>query len=312
MWENRTYTEELRKSMYAEKTRPPEFRDVIRKQTGPLDPNYPYPVFEISRSIDLHVVPIGREHRLWAVEKSTEEVLGKYSGEEFFWYDDEQATEAVRVLRDKVPGAKQGSGFVSDLRTVLQTELTREFDDQLSQKLQPALVRVLKEWTSTVDAEEATYPGQSTVRRTEWTIRLDGNKATIGDWEATYTTEQLCQQSPEKFRVDVRRWFPDNLYLTQTGWFDLSRFWIEQASVRGFADSDVREMHDIVGLRRGGTGAFHLCTEPGQPACHVGSCSGERAPFDLDNLPVAARLCSHCHSHVKERLVRRMLGAAVG
>lgn len=308
MWENRTYQRTLRESMYIQQGRLPDFSDVVEGRIEPEDESFPYPVFSINNNLDLHIIPRAENHRLWIVEKTTDKVLAKYSRKEFFWYDEGKAEDAVTALRNQVPGKEQGTGFLDSLRRILTTYLVKEFDRDLSANLRSPAVRLLKSWTTTVQARKNTYPSDDPVTRTEWTIRLVGDETTTGQWKETYNTEDLCQQTPTKFIRDIRRWFPDSLYLTQTGWFDLSRYWIEQAAVNSFAKEDSQPLNnEEVRLRRGRTGRFHLCKKRKTPVCHVTECSGEPAPFDLDELPVAAQLCSHCHSHIKKRLVARKL-----
>jgi len=131
------------------------------------------------------------------------------------------------------------------LGTALQDALATDellhdiFSEQLTEKLRPPTVRWLRDRTKSVSADTVEYTGGAYVK-TEWTIELEpeSNRGEQSPRTLEFHTDDPIQQDSQRFRVDYRQLFRQQIRCSNTWWTDLSRYWITSATVEDIVDDD--------------------------------------------------------------------------
>lgn len=313
-WEYDRYQREIQEHQYKYISLKELRNFVVPDNSGPAieDPDFPYPALQINEELDLHLLPRDDHLVAFVVERSSDRPIGSGRENPGFWFDDADLREFTGYMVDSIKnhmGEKfnLSSNFKADLRETLTSSklLQDPFNPELWEKLRPPTVRWLRQRTANVSVHRAEYTGGAYVK-TEWEVDLAPESL---NQEGIRTISKLrmkdvLQPSARKIQNEYHRTFHTHIYLSDSWWFDISNYWINESLIRDYAEDDIPDSapSDFV-LRPSETGKFHLATKKsGESYCSTGPNLGEKSDFDINSLPIPPMLCNHC-SHMVKQLV---------
>lgn len=279
----------------------PDFKRVAHRKLVPSDCDFPYPVIHLIDGLDLHIVPMYNQNRFWVVERETDEILSRALGPPCCWMKPGEREDLVERLGYGISGQRQPTGFVDELRNTFLTDLAKEFDDKLAERLRRPTLHALisqSDRPTTGLQEYQNQYGESS--KTNWQISIKSGH--YSELHTTYTTKQICSRSAKRFNQEYRKNQRHYSGLCNASWFQLSSYWIKTAEILQFSDSDrceqrpsefefVRSPNRLLHLKHNGsqeTECSHIID------------SVELVPFSLENLPIAHQICNYCSPRINE------------
>jgi len=287
---------------------------IPRKERGvPSREEFPYPVVPVTDQYQLHLFPAPDHIRPMLVRLTDGEVLTDGHEPYGFWLTVDGIAEARGTLIAQAENYTNQTA-PRELGTALQDALATDellhdiFSEQLTEKLRPPTVRWLRDHTKSVSADTVEYTGGAYVK-TEWTIELEpeSNREERSPRTLEFHTDDLIQQDSQRFTVDYRQLFRQQIRCSNTWWTDLSRYWITSATVEDIVDDDYpTEDESAFSLRQSGKAKYHLVrNETGTTVCGHEARSGDIRQFSPNTLPMPAALCNHCSREIKRHLIPR-------
>lgn len=289
------------------------YAEVLHSETELQLDDFPYPVFEFEGTYQLHLCSQGEDLRFLLVDKESAEVLGEHHSEYTFW----QTASGIRDVADGVLTAAErstGDKAPPELEQQIQVALSEDellhspFNAELNAKLRPPVIRWLRTSTKDVVLDTVEFTGGKHVK-TNFEITFEPLREG-SDRTVTVRADKILSQDLQKFRGEYNRELRPSprLRIPNSWWFDITRYWVAEASVSDFADDVLTDLAaDGLSWQESQTRKQHLRLEDEETTLCGSTVDSEAVSVNEGETLFSPLACSHCYPEYKrQQLMARL------
>lgn len=284
--------------------------DVPTARNPPLDlGSYQYPVVPVNGTSRLHFVPVYTGLFIVLTEPDTARIKSEVHHDSDFYLTHEGRQEvSERLAQGLHDEFKPAPDLQTDLiSTFRESESLKDpFDESATQQFRAPVVWWLRR--RTVDVQ---YSGTSDLEdpspNATWNIELEVSEGSDTTKTISIPHEKFLSGQSKVFTTRYKRTFPGQqpLRLSDSGWLDLSQFFIDSARFDGIDQRPFENMDPAsVEYRQSSTGTFHLtAVEETTAVCGCSVRSATTRSFDPLSIPLPAAICVNCAPEIKRHRI---------